>query len=495
MPYQFQTVSFGIPPGTTITSGTDLGLPSTFPCALLSGWFTSPPDNGTWTFSGSSGRGLSLQWSTASAGFPHIAISIYGAAGGVTGQAISNLALEPGILTHVLLSVDAPGNRLQLYINDTDVSLSSAWINTNQMGGATDWRVGTGFNFGLACTQCAGDIWFSNQASFTDLATVSNRRKFINSDLSPVDLGPHGAAPFGTSPPMFLHLAPGALAAGFTANAGTGGAFSPDLGFGLCNVYPSYGVRRVLLPPAELQFCDADGHPFAGGTLEMYVVGTTTPKDTWKDAAGTILNTNPIVLDAAGRALIYGDGGYRTILRDADGNLIWDQPSFTYVSSAMAPVVGAATLADARHAMGIDDAIQVETDRALAAEAAEVIARDAAIAVETARAEAAEAAETAARIAADAVLQAEIDGLPPAVPPFQAASNHVGADGHVRVTYPVAFAVGHTSAVVVTAIETGFVSVTCSVNSDRFGFDIWIMRAGSPIAAANTSFNWFATQD
>lgn len=256
----------------------------------------------------------------------------------------------------------------------------------------------------------------------------------------------------------------------------------------------AFGVVRVLLPPAELQFCDADGHPFAGGTLEMYVVGTTTPKDTWRDAAGTVLNTNPIVLDAAGRALIYGDGGYRTILRDADGNLIWDQPSFTYVSSAMVPVVGAPTLADARHAMGIDDAIQVETDRALAAEAAEVIARNAAIAVETARAEAAEAAETAARIAADAVLQAEIDGGAVVVPPFQSGSASVGADGHARITFPVAFPSG-SSAVVVTAIETGFVSVTLSVNSDRFGFDIWIMQAGTPIGKANTSFNWFATQD
>jgi hypothetical protein len=138
---------------------------------------------------------------------------------------------------------------------------------------------------------------------------------------------------------------------------------------------------EVLLPPAVLQFCDADGEPYAGGTIETYVPGTTTPKDTWQDSDGTALNTNPIVLDAAGRAIIYGDGAYRTILRDSTGNLIWDQPSYTYVSAAMAPVVGAADLATARQAMGVTDAI-----------AAEATLRANADAAETSRAEAAEAA-------------------------------------------------------------------------------------------------------
>ena len=75
-------------------------------------------------------------------------------------------------------------------------------------------------------------------------------------------------------------------------------------------IYPP-GGSVVLLPSAELQFSDANGHPYAGGTLELLVPGTTTPKDTWTDPDGAALNTNPIVLDAAGRCIVYGDGAYR----------------------------------------------------------------------------------------------------------------------------------------------------------------------------------------
>lgn len=80
-----------------------------------------------------------------------------------------------------------------------------------------------------------------------------------------------------------------------------------------------------LLPPAEQQFCDANGAPLAGGSVATYVPGTTTPATTWQDSAGTIANTNPIVLDAAGRAIIWGAGAYRTVVKDVSGNLIYDQ--------------------------------------------------------------------------------------------------------------------------------------------------------------------------
>lgn len=39
----------------------------------------------------------------------------------------------------------------------------------------------------------------------------------------------------------------------------------------------------------------------------------------------TILNTNPVVLDSRGEASIWGTGDYRQVVRDADGNLIWDR--------------------------------------------------------------------------------------------------------------------------------------------------------------------------
>jgi hypothetical protein len=50
-----------------------------------------------------------------------------------------------------------------------------------------------------------------------------------------------------------------------------------------------------------------------------------TFKQTWQNSAQTILNTNPVQLDANGCAIVYGSGIYRQILKDALGNTVWDQ--------------------------------------------------------------------------------------------------------------------------------------------------------------------------
>lgn len=79
------------------------------------------------------------------------------------------------------------------------------------------------------------------------------------------------------------------------------------------------------LPLAETQFTDANGAPLASGQVGFYVPGTLTPKTTWSNSTETTPNTNPVVLDAAGRAIIYGSGTYREIVKDNFGNTIWDQ--------------------------------------------------------------------------------------------------------------------------------------------------------------------------
>ena len=53
--------------------------------------------------------------------------------------------------------------------------------------------------------------------------------------------------------------------------------------------------------PKGYQFFDANGNPLALGNLYYYIAGTTTLQNTYSDSAGTILNTNPIVLDGSGR--------------------------------------------------------------------------------------------------------------------------------------------------------------------------------------------------
>jgi hypothetical protein len=50
------------------------------------------------------------------------------------------------------------------------------------------------------------------------------------------------------------------------------------------------------------QFFDNSGNPLAGGLIYTYAAGTTTPAATYTSNTGLTANSNPIVLDSAGRA-------------------------------------------------------------------------------------------------------------------------------------------------------------------------------------------------
>ena len=82
---------------------------------------------------------------------------------------------------------------------------------------------------------------------------------------------------------------------------------------------------NAVLPSAMSQFVDGAGAPYAGGRVYFYVPGTTTPANTWQDPYQLTLNSNPVVLDGNGRAIIWGNGTYREVLQDQAGNTIWDQ--------------------------------------------------------------------------------------------------------------------------------------------------------------------------
>lgn len=84
-------------------------------------------------------------------------------------------------------------------------------------------------------------------------------------------------------------------------------------------------ISASLLPNGKQQFLDAGGNPLAGGSVQFYIPGTTTPKTTWIDPQRVTPNSNPVILDSGGFAVIYGTGQYRQIVKDSLGNLIWDQ--------------------------------------------------------------------------------------------------------------------------------------------------------------------------
>jgi microcystin-dependent protein len=70
---------------------------------------------------------------------------------------------------------------------------------------------------------------------------------------------------------------------------------------------------------------DANGRPLAGGQLFSYAAGTSTPLPTYTTQAMTVPNTNPVILDASGRANVFiQDGiGYKFVLQDALGTVQW----------------------------------------------------------------------------------------------------------------------------------------------------------------------------
>lgn len=81
-------------------------------------------------------------------------------------------------------------------------------------------------------------------------------------------------------------------------------------------------MTAVLLTPLTGQFFDNNGDPLSGGLIYSYIAGTTTPQATYTDASGTTPAANPVVLNSAGRADVWGSGVYKFIIKDSLGNTI-----------------------------------------------------------------------------------------------------------------------------------------------------------------------------
>ena len=100
----------------------------------------------------------------------------------------------------------------------------------------------------------------------------------------------------------------------------------------------------AISPVPFLQFVDANGAPLAGGKLYTYAAGTTTPLATYTTVSGATPNSNPVILDSAGRASVWlGGSSYKFVLKTSADVLSYttDNIAGTY-GTAQAAVIATA---------------------------------------------------------------------------------------------------------------------------------------------------------
>lgn len=97
-------------------------------------------------------------------------------------------------------------------------------------------------------------------------------------------------------------------------------------------------VSLSPLAGAGWQFCDENGNPLSGGLLYTYQAGTTTPSPTYTTNVGNVTNTNPIVLDSAGRppneVWLVSTDSYKFALKTSTGIDVWTQDNIYGVASS-----------------------------------------------------------------------------------------------------------------------------------------------------------------
>jgi len=123
-------------------------------------------------------------------------------------------ALTVGNWGHVLMSYDNKRSIGQIYVDDVESNQATTFFsnaNPADLSGSLLDILPTTEDVSLA------ELYF-NPYSYMDMSLVANRRKFISSDLKPVDLGAEGHYPTGSKPHIYLS---GGVSEFFT-NTGSG---------------------------------------------------------------------------------------------------------------------------------------------------------------------------------------------------------------------------------------------------------------------------------
>jgi hypothetical protein len=108
---------------------------------------------------------------------------------------------------------------------------------------------------------------------------------------------------------------------------------------------------------AILQYFTDTGVILSGGKVNTYLAGTSTPQSTVTDITGGVNNSNPIILNSAGRlpnVSIWQQGGVnlKIIITDANNNPLG--PTFDQISGINDPAATTSTLSNASNGQGAD---------------------------------------------------------------------------------------------------------------------------------------------
>ena len=102
------------------------------------------------------------------------------------------------------------------------------------------------------------------------------------------------------------------------------------------NLSPIWGAGAQLL--------DNSGNVLSGGKIYTYAAGTTTPAATYTSSNGLTANSNPIILNSAGRVpyeIWLTDGiSYKFVLKDSNDVLIATYDNLTGINSNFVPYTG-----------------------------------------------------------------------------------------------------------------------------------------------------------
>lgn len=102
-----------------------------------------------------------------------------------------------------------------------------------------------------------------------------------------------------------------------------------------------------LYSPGQRVTNPTTGVPLSGATMNTYITGTTTNKTTFSDKALTTANPNPLITNSAGlwenssvRIDVWGDGGFRFLVKDSAGTTLWDEDPVDAVDTAFSSSAG-----------------------------------------------------------------------------------------------------------------------------------------------------------